>query len=345
MMMKRLARGAMPKTDRSFVYWFCFLAASSVWWWVFIALMLTSGCCARAASAATITTGGSGNWSSVVPNAPWPGGTKPTTGDDVQIAAGHTVTLDENTAVLGAAGVSNVAGSNTSVLDVSGTVTLNSVVSYSGTATTGFITVGTGDNLSIVGPGAGTTAVLNSSAGYCIVGSGTGVLSVTNAGGTAVSCTWSGRGIRWGSSGTYTITGLVVSPSSGYAVQLVSGNPTGTITGNLQSTLTGRVIDMNSGSLTVYGDLLGPGIDVFVTSGTVIWNSGTTRTIVSGGSAIVQLAGGTFDMSGVTVLNSIIQQQTPFAGAACTTSVAAEIAAWNRAVRPFRRTVVGRRGR
>lgn len=42
----------------------------------------------------SITTGGSGNWSSTVANAPWPGGTLPTSADDVIIAVNHTVTLD-----------------------------------------------------------------------------------------------------------------------------------------------------------------------------------------------------------------------------------------------------------
>jgi hypothetical protein len=43
---------------------------------------------------ATVTTGGSGNWSSTTPNAPWPGGTLPNATDDVIVATTHTLTVD-----------------------------------------------------------------------------------------------------------------------------------------------------------------------------------------------------------------------------------------------------------
>ncbi|MGE4016815.1 MAG: beta strand repeat-containing protein, partial [Cyclobacteriaceae bacterium] len=48
---------------------------------------------------AQVTTGGSGNWSSTTVNAPWAGGVVPVAGQTVTINAGHTVTLDVNTAV------------------------------------------------------------------------------------------------------------------------------------------------------------------------------------------------------------------------------------------------------
>jgi len=49
---------------------------------------------------ATITVGGSGNWDSVTPNAPWPGGTLPTAADDVVINnAAHVLTQNSMTAV------------------------------------------------------------------------------------------------------------------------------------------------------------------------------------------------------------------------------------------------------
>jgi hypothetical protein len=42
---------------------------------------------------AAVTTGGSGNWNSTTPNAPWPGGTIPAATDTITIANGHTLTI------------------------------------------------------------------------------------------------------------------------------------------------------------------------------------------------------------------------------------------------------------
>ncbi len=47
----------------------------------------------------SVTATGSGNWSSTVPDAPWPGGVLPTAFDNVIIADGTTVTIDTSSAV------------------------------------------------------------------------------------------------------------------------------------------------------------------------------------------------------------------------------------------------------
>src|SRR4051812_5014292 len=58
---------------------------------IFFAFVLTA-----TSFAATITTAGSGNWSSTVPGAPWPGGIIPSAGDDIVIKDGTTLTVDGN---------------------------------------------------------------------------------------------------------------------------------------------------------------------------------------------------------------------------------------------------------
>ena len=72
-------------------------------------------------SALAQTTTGSGNWSSTVPNAPWPGGVVPTAGANVTIAPGHTVTLDVNTANL-----TSLIINNTGTLTTTGAFTVTS---------------------------------------------------------------------------------------------------------------------------------------------------------------------------------------------------------------------------
>lgn len=243
---------------------------------------------------ATITTGGSGNWSSTTNNAPWPGGTKPTTGDVVEIAAGHTVTLDEDTATLGAAGIKNVSGSNTSVLDVSGTRTINGCVAYSGTASTGFITIGTGDNLTInYDGGAGTKAVTITGTGRTIVSSGSGALTVSNTGGTAVSAEAGGYAIDWGSSGTATITGAYSQTSTSIGFRVAAGSVT--LNGNIDLAGVGYGVYVTGGSFTLnglplvsYAGLIQYGA-VRQTGGTFVWTG--SRSISAGQNAVIWTSG------------------------------------------------------
>ena len=135
---------------------------------------------------ALITTGGSGNWSSTTPNAPWPGGTKPVAGDTVEIAAGHTVTLDQDTPVLGAAGISSGSG----ILSINGTWTINGSVSYSGTSTSGLCRIDTGDALTIIGGGAGDHCGVSEQFG--VRGRWSGKRHVDN-----LQCRWCRGDHRW----------------------------------------------------------------------------------------------------------------------------------------------------
>lgn len=83
----------------------------------------------------TITTGGSGNWSSVTPNAPWPGGTLPTSADDVVIANTHTVSLDVTTAVantltVNSGGTFQKHATNSGKIVINGGLTMNGTMSF-----------------------------------------------------------------------------------------------------------------------------------------------------------------------------------------------------------------------
>jgi hypothetical protein len=266
---------------------------------------------------ATITTGGSGNWSSGDGVGPWTGTTKPVNGDVVEIAAGHTVTLDEDTATLGAAGIKNVAGSNTSVLDISGTRTINGNVSHSGTATTGMVTYGTGDSLTINGQ------VTNSSTGSCCVGSGSGVLTISNVGGTAVSSTSIGKGVAHGSTGNLTVTGAVsattnngqgigitaactatidgaVSSSNGITV-LVSAGATVTVTGDCSATgtLAGTAVSCagTGAAVSIVGNASSSNVAaaLSVSNGTLTWIG--ARTLAAATDCRINLSGGTLALA------------------------------------------------
>src|SRR5882762_62683 len=92
-----------------------------------------------ASYAATITTTGSGNWSSTVPNAPWPGGTIPAATDNVIIGDGFTLTVDGNRtcASLTVGNGSTISVNATFLLTITTTLTFPNAAAAS---TTGFMT-------------------------------------------------------------------------------------------------------------------------------------------------------------------------------------------------------------
>src|SRR4051794_20360930 len=64
-----------------------------------IATLLCSLLLAASSRAADITVTGSGNWSSTLPDAPWPGGIAPGTNDRVDVEPPFAVTVDTNTTI------------------------------------------------------------------------------------------------------------------------------------------------------------------------------------------------------------------------------------------------------
>src|SRR5882672_8386331 len=90
-----------------------------------------------ASYAATITTTGSGNWSSTVPNAPWPGGTIPAVGDNVIIGDGFTLTVDGNRTcnALTVGNGSTISVNATFILTVTTTLTFPNLAAASTTGT------------------------------------------------------------------------------------------------------------------------------------------------------------------------------------------------------------------
>ncbi len=88
-------------------------------------------------NAATITTTGSGNWSSTVPNAPWPGGVIPSAGDDVVIGNGNTLTVDGNRTIntISFSAPTNGAGSGTLQVGAGFTLTVTGKIAAPASAT------------------------------------------------------------------------------------------------------------------------------------------------------------------------------------------------------------------
>jgi hypothetical protein len=70
--------------------------------------------------AADITATGSGNWSSTVPDAPWPGGVVPGTNDDVDVEAPFNITVDTNASIQYIYGSGKVTMATGSTLNVIG---------------------------------------------------------------------------------------------------------------------------------------------------------------------------------------------------------------------------------
>lgn len=202
----------------------------------FISILLIALCVVAmsgVAWGATITTTGSGNWSSTTADAPWPGGSVPLTTDNVIIADGHTVIIDQNVTV-----VDLTVGGGTS-----GTLIFNSVVHA--VTVNGNITVATGGKFVT---GLITTGDLTITS--------TTIANVASTVGILVGMSISGTGIPAATTVTAfdasTITLSAAATASGTGVTLTIGAAAATNTLSIAGNITNNgTFDMSQGGSTL----------------------------------------------------------------------------------------------
>ncbi len=167
-------------------------------------------------------------------------------------------------------------------------LTINGDAQYASTSTSG----------GIAAPGASQTIVINgkltnSSSGYALVPSSTSVVTITNAGGTALSGTGSGRCIS--GTGTVSVTGDA-SFTAGVGWLIAGG--TATFTGNAVGSLNVRGLNVSGGTLNIVGNLQGTGdygglLDCV--GGTVNWTG--SRTLTASADLGIVMNGGTLNLA------------------------------------------------
>lgn len=277
-------------------------------------------CFIAVVNAATFTDKAPGNWAAEGQTT-WNEAGHPVAGDTVAIS-GNAITIAADAAC------ASVAISGTGVLTVSGTRSLTTTaaagVTYSGTSTSGGVQVPTGQQLTLIGGGAGTVLLTNSSSGYGLVVAGTGVYVLSNSDGKALSNTSTGRGVFTNTitSTANAVTGTSENTSSGVGLYLSSGThainslvdcPSGTSTGvglrvsgatvNLaaaaNSTGVGQAIYCNTGTLNWVGT-----VSIDSAKNCWIYKNGGTLNLGTSGTALILNITGSFmllEFSGTTV--------------------------------------------
>ncbi len=240
----------------------------------------------------TLTTGGSGYWSSTIPNAPWPNGNVPTIINNVIIAAGNTVTVDIPNAVCNS--ITLGKGSGTASLDFtpSGSpylsVTTNVIIGGSGNAgALGRITFNNGSTLS--------TSIINLGGIAAIPAPGTIIMT---AGGTLIANELrvnNTTGTWTPGTGTVQLTGINTLPSSVFSsfrnLQITAGNtstaiPIPTISGLLTVKANAAFsINHSVGNATAPMNLI---LECGASAGSLIFGTGV---LTLGGSVTVNNAG------------------------------------------------------
>ena len=172
--------------------------------------------------AATITTTGTGNWSSVTPNAPWPGGTIPAAGDNIIIGVGFTLTVDGNRTCNSIGFNSSSSGTGTGILTVNSgfQLTVTTVISC---PASGVSTKNTGSyNISGLGTISCASFDCNNNAVPGASGSSTitlisNISAINISGNLTLNATYASGGSKTNNptfnvqSGTVTVNGSVIS--------------------------------------------------------------------------------------------------------------------------------------
>jgi hypothetical protein len=202
------------------------------------------------------------------------------------------VTVDQITATDG-----------TGYLSINGTRTLTVAaengILYSGTSTSGMVRYTTGANLTINGE------VHGSSTGYPIVGSGSGVLSISNAGGRAIRGSASNRIVTHGSTGNLTIVGDIYHSAASVISRtlFISRACTASITGNIYTYAGYGIYQNAAATTTIVGNATareGGGYLLYNSSGSMTLDGEMEHT--AGGVNTVYVASGTFNWIGSRTL-------------------------------------------
>jgi len=177
----------------------------------------------------------------------------------------------------------NAPAADTGTLATSGAHVLTANVTYGHTLTAGMIQVLTGDTLQITG------IVTNTGAGYAVVTAGTGIVTLTNAGGTVISQSSTGRGLSTAGTGAATVTGTITNTTGGYGLYQGSSSAAHTISGAIS----------NTGSNGVR-----------LVLGTTTWTPAAGTSLSGSGCPVVYCLGGNWVIDGIPAM-SITAQQAP----------------------------------
>lgn len=264
---------------------------------LFINVMLLITLIAATAAAGNITSGGSGNWNSTIPNAPWPGGTIPGLLDNVTISSGHTIAVTDDRSC--ASLTFSTAGTN-AVLNINDDINFN----VSGTISLGSQNTGSGVNTLSVGTGnlhAGSINIIGDN------GQRKGLLSVIN-GTLTVNNNLTFSGISTNALLTFTGAGtLYIGGTLSTGGTLTAGSGTVNYTGTNQTvapytynnlTLSGSGSDIMSSSVVVNG--------ILSMAGTATASSAPTY----GTSASLQYTGSSVQTTGPEFLSTMTNPVT-----------------------------------